>query len=116
MAPPLPRIAARGQELRAPEPGQRGAHGTVAGTTVSGEESEPHERDPFVGRILANKYRVDRATQLLLDKIVAIKVLHAALGFDDKFQSRFQREAKAASRLDHPNSVHILDLASSPTG
>jgi serine/threonine protein kinase len=43
-------------------------------------------------------------------------VLHAALGFDDKFQSRFQREAKAASRLDHPNSVHILDLASSPTG
>jgi len=128
MAPPLPRIAARGQELRAPEPGQRGAHGTVADTTVSGEESEPHERDPFVGRILANKYRVDRfvgggamgkvyrATQLLLDKIVAIKVLHAALGFDDKFQSRFQREAKAASRLDHPNSVHSLDWASSPTG
>jgi serine/threonine protein kinase len=89
------------------------------------EEEKARERaeaERLVGRILGDKYRIDafvgggamgkvyRATQLLLDKTVAVKVLHAGLGQDEKFQGRFHREAKAASKLDHPNSVAVTDF------
>lgn len=80
------------------------------------------EAERLVGSVIGGKYRVDafvgggamgkvyRATQLLLDKTVAVKVLHAGLGLDEKFQSRFHREAKAASKMDHPNSVTVIDF------
>jgi serine/threonine-protein kinase len=40
---------------------------------------------------------------------VAIKVMHRHLAADGTFARRFRREAKAASRLRHPNTVHIVD-------
>ncbi|MBL8680920.1 MAG: protein kinase [Myxococcales bacterium] len=80
------------------------------------------EAEKLVGVVVGGKYRIEafvgggamgkvyRATQLLLDKTVAVKVLHAGLGQDEKFQARFHREAKAASRMDHPNSVGVIDF------
>jgi len=75
-----------------------------------------------VGKIIAKKYRVEqqigeggmgkvyKATQLALDKPVVLKVLHSTLLSDDRTVQRFQREAKAASRLNHPNSINVLDF------
>ena len=54
---------------------------------------------------------VYRAYQRSLNRHVAIKVLAPQLSFDQQFVERFQREARAAARLQHPNIVVIHDVA-----
>ncbi len=78
--------------------------------------------DPFIGKVLAGKYRIDgflkkggmgavyRGTHLMLGKSVAIKVIKPELVTSDDTVQRFQREARAASHLSHPNIVTIHDL------
>ena len=53
---------------------------------------------------------VYRARQLGLDRMVALKLLREEFARDEDFLERFKREARAASRLDHPNSVRVLDF------
>ena len=60
--------------------------------------------------------QVYRARQIALEKTVALKVLHPELAGDATFAARFHREAKAASRLDHPNSMRVLDFGAEPDG
>jgi serine/threonine-protein kinase len=60
--------------------------------------------------------KVYRARQLALDKPVVLKVLRQSLLSDERTVARFQREAKAASRLNHPNSISILDFGQSEEG
>src|SRR4051794_27484964 len=60
---------------------------------------------------------VYRARQVALDKVVAVKVLHRELALSSPaFAARFQREARAASRLDHANSIRVLDYGEEPDG
>jgi serine/threonine protein kinase len=71
--------------------------------------------------ILAGRYRlvrlIDRGGMAevwegkdeILDRPVAIKVLHPRLAGDDQFQKRFRLEAVAAARLAHPNVVSTFD-------
>lgn len=78
--------------------------------------------DQWIGRIVAGKYRVEeligeggmgqvfKATQLSLDKSIVLKVLRKSLLSDARTVARFQREAKAASRLNHPNAIGIIDF------
>jgi serine/threonine protein kinase len=82
----------------------------------------------LIGRTIAGKFRIEayvggggmgavyKARQVDLDKIVAIKVLHAALAYEPAFATRFKREAKAASRIDHPNSMRVLDFGQEADG
>ena len=77
--------------------------------------------DPLVGQLLDQRYRVDakiarggmatvyEATDLRLDRRVALKVMPHALADDDEFAQRFVREARAAARLTHPNVVAVYD-------
>ncbi len=53
---------------------------------------------------------VYRAHDHLLDRTVAVKILHAAYKNDVEFIERFHREAKAAAGLSHPNIVSIFDV------
>lgn len=46
----------------------------------------------------------------LLDRQVAVKILHEAYRSDVEFIERFHREAKAAAKLTHPNIVSIFDV------
>ena len=84
--------------------------------------------DRLVGQVLAGKYRIDdkideggmgcvyRATHVLMEKVVAVKVLHPALAADDKIVARFTREAKAASRISHPHAINVTDFGESENG
>jgi tRNA A-37 threonylcarbamoyl transferase component Bud32 len=54
---------------------------------------------------------VYKAYHAALDRYVAIKVLHPAFLQDPNFLKRFQREARAVARLEHPNIVPVYDFA-----
>ena len=56
---------------------------------------------------MANVYL---ARDVIIDRLVAIKVLRGDLAGDEKFVRRFQREALAASSLDHHNIVEMYDV------
>jgi serine/threonine-protein kinase len=72
-------------------------------------------------RTLSDRYRlvahlarggmadVYEAEDLLLNRRVAIKILHANFAADQAFVTRFRREAQAAANLSHPNIVSIFD-------
>ena len=75
----------------------------------------------MTGRFLDGRYRIGsriarggmasvyEATDVRLDRTVAVKVMHPGLGDDDEFAARFVREARAAARLSHPNVVAVYD-------
>ena len=75
-----------------------------------------------MGRTLAGGYlileaigaggmgRVYRAEQTSLGKTLAIKVIHPHLAGDDNAVARFYAEARACSRINHPNAVSVLDF------
>ncbi|HEX2347753.1 MAG TPA: protein kinase [Ktedonobacterales bacterium] len=49
----------------------------------------------------------------MMDRLVAVKVLREVYSNDPKFVTRFQREARAASALQHPNIVQVFDYGQS---
>jgi serine/threonine protein kinase len=59
---------------------------------------------------------VYEAVHVALDQRVAIKVLHARFAEDERFRARFLQEARAVSRIRHPNVVEIKDFGSAPNG
>ncbi len=77
--------------------------------------------DPLLGRVLDGRYEVGRrvarggmatvyeAVDLRLQRTVAIKVMHPGLAEDTEYADRFQREARSAARLSHPNVVSVFD-------
>jgi len=64
-----------------------------------------------VGELLAigGMSRVYRGTDLRLDREVAIKVMDSRLAADPSFRGRFEREARAIARIDHPGVVDVYD-------
>jgi len=53
---------------------------------------------------------VYKARDITLDRIVALKVLHSQLTFDDRFVQYFEREARSLAKIDHPNVVTIHEI------
>src|SRR5437667_7984320 len=84
--------------------------------------------DPLVGQTLAGKYRIEKLIKrggmgavylgkhVLMDKTVAVKVLHPSLALDDDVVRRFSREAKAASKISHPHAVSVTDFGEAENG
>ena len=78
--------------------------------------------DPLVGTVISGRFRVDdligqggmgrvyRARHLALERTVVLKMLKPQLLEDPTLVGRFEREAKAASRLNHPNVIQVLDF------
>jgi eukaryotic-like serine/threonine-protein kinase len=84
-------------------------------------------RDPLIGktigafRIIAPlgegaMGKVYRAEQTSLGRLVCIKTLQSHLAKDPKLIQRFEREARAASALKHPNIVSVLDVGRTNEG
>jgi eukaryotic-like serine/threonine-protein kinase len=80
--------------------------------------------DALIGRMLDGRYHVRSriarggmatvylATDTRLDRLVALKVMHAELARDEEFVGRFIGEAKSVARLSHPNIVAVFDQGS----
>ena len=79
------------------------------------------ERGAMTGTLISNRYELDgrlgsggmstvyRATDRVLERTVAVKLLAEHLSDDEKFVARFRREALAVARLIHPNIVQVFD-------
>jgi serine/threonine-protein kinase len=92
-----------------------------------GNVAKPNE-DKFVGRTLPGGYhildlisvggmgRVYRAEQSVLGRTVAVKIIHPHLLSDENSALRFMTEARAASQLNHPNSIAVFDFGRTDDG
>ncbi|MFN0077334.1 MAG: serine/threonine-protein kinase [Prosthecobacter sp.] len=56
---------------------------------------------------------VYKARQPKLNRFVALKIISAEAGADPQFAERFQREAQALAKLNHPNIVSVFDFGES---
>ena len=80
-----------------------------------------NQTDPMIGRLIESRYEVRSriarggmatvylATDLRLERRVAIKIMHGHLADDASFKERFIQEARSAARLAHPNVVNVFD-------
>ena len=87
-----------------------------------------NETDPLVGAVIGGSYRIERAlarggmgrlylaTHTRLPRKVAVKVLHELHAQKKEAVRRFEREASALSRLDHPRVLGVLDFVRTPDG
>ncbi len=88
----------------------------------------PQAPDPLLGQTLAGRYLIERklgeggmgavylARHSVLEKQVALKVLHGELNRKPELVERFMQEAKSASRIRHENVIDISDFGSTPEG
>ncbi|MFL5392105.1 MAG: serine/threonine-protein kinase [Myxococcales bacterium] len=93
---------------------------------VAPQENET--RDPYIGQTVAQKYfihqllggggmgQVYKATHLTLERPIALKILKRSLLADESIVQRFHREARLASRLNHPNSISLIDFGQTEDG
>jgi eukaryotic-like serine/threonine-protein kinase len=95
----------------------------VRGATDPGfRPAKAQAGDPLVGTVIASRFSVQeligqggmgkvyRARHLALERTVVLKMLKPQLLDDQTLVGRFEREAKAASRLNHPNVIQVLDF------
>ncbi|MFW5741436.1 MAG: protein kinase domain-containing protein, partial [Myxococcota bacterium] len=87
---------------------------------VPADDSPPEKT--LEGQLVAERYRVDkllgeggmgavyRAEHIHMRKTVALKVLHAEMTTVEEVVKRFEREAVAAGRIEHPNVAAATDF------
>ncbi|MCC6998172.1 MAG: protein kinase [Deltaproteobacteria bacterium] len=80
---------------------------------------------PEVGSLLAGKFLIKdvigqggmatvyRAEQVMLGRTVAVKALNPEIAADPGISERFLQEARAASRINHPNTIGVIDFGES---
>lgn len=80
-------------------------------TDLIGKTLEGYRIEAELGR--GGQAVVYRATQLSLQRQVALKVVAPGLGLDPGFIERFRREGVSAARLDHPHVVPVYEAGES---
>jgi serine/threonine-protein kinase len=110
-----------------------GGHGApsarLSGPSASlTDEPRREGEDPRIGTTLGGRYHIRRlcgegamgrvyeAQHIDIGRRVAIKVLHARFHHSADLVERFRREARAASKIGHPNIVDVTDSGSTPDG
>ncbi|HEY3070463.1 MAG TPA: protein kinase [Gaiellaceae bacterium] len=75
----------------------------------------------LIGQLIGGRYEIEelvavggmssvyRARDTVLERPVALKVLHEHLSSDPEYVERFRREARAIAQLNHPNIVTVID-------
>ena len=82
----------------------------------------------LIGRIFDSRYQITeqigrggmgavyKAVHLSMNQVVALKVLGKEMSADDKQVQRFYHEARASSRLKHPNTIKVFDFGRAEEG
>ena len=90
--------------------------------------SKPARRNPLIGRVISDRYRLEstageggigavfQARHLLIDRIVAVKILRPARRGETHHRDWFLREARAANRVEHDHVVDIYDFGDTDDG
>jgi serine/threonine protein kinase len=85
-------------------------------------------QDPRIGTTLGGRYHIRRlcgegamgrvyeAQHIDIGRRMAIKILHARFHHSADLVERFRREARAASKIGHPNIVDVTDSGTTPDG
>jgi predicted Ser/Thr protein kinase len=85
-------------------------------------------QDPFVGKVIDGRYEIQarigeggmgvvyKARQTTIDRVIALKMLNAQVAGDPNWVQRFANEARACSRLQHPNTIRMFDFGQTPDG
>jgi serine/threonine-protein kinase len=88
----------------------------------------PEPRDSRIGTTLNERYRIVRRVgvggmgivyeglHLIIQRRVAIKMLHVHYSTHTEILARFRREAIAATTIRHPHIVEVLDMGEAPDG
>ncbi|SDQ07084.1 serine/threonine protein kinase [Actinopolyspora saharensis] len=99
---------------------------TTGGGNAMTSGSSANGQHDLLGYALERRYRVDsviarggmstvyRGVDTRLDRPVALKVMDSRYSGDQSFTERFEREARAAARLHHPNIVAVYDQGVDP--
>jgi eukaryotic-like serine/threonine-protein kinase len=141
-APPADVLAARAsaaQKVSSPAPApssssSQPAQSPPARAVAPRPKTMPMDQIPQVvetdltGQTLNNRYAVEekigeggfgavyRARQTQMNRVVALKVLHARMAKDPQVIGRFRREAQASSLLRAPHTVQVYDFDQTPEG
>jgi serine/threonine-protein kinase len=106
---------------------QRQFTGIVAACPHDGTTLVTLARDPMIGTCLMGKYDiidvighggmgvVYKGRQVLMERIVAIKMLQSQHIADSMSVKRFHQEGKASSKLNHPHVITVYDFGVTPT-
>ncbi len=85
-------------------------------------------QDPFVGKVIDGRYEIQarvgeggmgvvyKSRQISIDRVIALKMLNAQMAADPQWVQRFYNEAKACSRLQHPNTIRMFDFGQTSDG
>ena len=76
-------------------------------TELIGQQIEHYQIEGIIGE--GGMGTVYRAIDVNLARPVAIKIMHQQYADETEFQQRFQQEAQAAARLEHPSIVSVSD-------
>jgi serine/threonine protein kinase len=99
-------------------------HAHVGGASGVGRLGE----DPRVGSTLGGRYFLERlcgegamgrvydARHVDIGRRLAVKILHSSFRHSEEVVERFRREARAASKIGHPNIVDVTDSGMTPDG
>src|SRR6476469_9912302 len=96
-------------------PSSQAAHTRAEGSDAAGSAKKEDEGASLIGKTISNRYLIRQvlgeggmgavylAEHTHMRKRVALKLLHPEMSDNAEVQSRFEREAMAASHIEHPN-------------
>jgi serine/threonine-protein kinase len=102
---------------------------TVKGTAApAARPAGGKSNDPYLGRVVAGRYRLEarlgeggmgvvyRARHVLIDRVVALKLIRPDLRGESHLRAWMLREARAANRVDHAHIIDIHDIGETEEG
>src|SRR5262247_4241116 len=95
---------------------------------AKGSSGRTSSNDPMIGKVVAGRYRLEarlgeggmgvvyRARHVLIDRVVALKLIRPDLRGETHLRAWMLREARAANRVDHAHIVQIHDVGETDDG